>query len=76
MIKINKLKYKGEFKQNSLEGKGKIIYNNGVYYFGQFKKNERNGIGEEYYENGKLLFEGEIVNGKYKGKGKYYDKED
>ena len=54
-------------------GKGKIIFHDGIYYIGQFKDNLRNGKGILYYKNGNILYEGEFVNGKREGQGKYFD---
>ena len=56
---------------------GKYIYNDKKYYLGQFKNNVPNGKGTKYYPNGNILYEGDFIDGKFKGKGKYiYDNGD
>ena len=35
----NKASYVGEFKANSLEGKGRFMYSDGSYYKGLFRVN-------------------------------------
>ena len=44
---------------------------NGVYYIGHFKNGLRNGKGIEYYSNGNIKYEGDWINDKYEGNGKY-----
>ena len=43
------LHYDGDFKNNKLEGNGKIIYEDGGYYTGQFKNGYRHGKEVIYY---------------------------
>lgn len=38
--------FEGEFKNNKLNGQGKITYNNGTVYEGEFKDNKFNGQGK------------------------------
>ena len=45
---------------------------NGSYYIGQFKNDLKNGKGVEYYKNGNIKYEGEFIDGKFDGNGKYF----
>ena len=49
----------------------KKIYEDGDYYIGQFLNNLRHGKGKLFYENGNIKYEGDFVNDKYEGIGKY-----
>ena len=44
---------------------------NGEYYIGQWKKDLKNGKGTLYYPNGNIQYEGDWVNNKKEGNGKY-----
>ena len=44
---------------------------NGEYYIGEFKNGLSNGKGTQYYSNGKIKYEGDFINHKYEGNGKY-----
>ena len=46
-----------------------------VYYFGEFKNNLPNGKGIKYYSNGNILYDGNLINGKFDGNGKYIDED-
>ena len=47
---------------------------NGKYYLGELKNDLPNGKGIKYYSNGNILYEGDFINDKFEGKGKYiYD---
>ena len=48
------------------------ILEDGKYYTNQIKNNLQNGKGIIYYSNGKILYEGDFINGKYEGNGKYF----
>ena len=48
-----------------------IIYENGEYYIGPLLNGLRNGKGVIYYKNGKMKYEGDFVNDKFEGYGKY-----
>ena len=50
---------------------GKYIYDDGKYYIGQFRNNIPNGKGIKYYKNGNILYDGDFIEGKFKGNGKY-----
>ena len=41
------------------------------YYIGQWKNGLRHGKGTEYYSNGKIKYEGDYINDKREGNGKY-----
>ena len=43
----------------------------GKYSIGEFKNGLRNGKGTVYYSNGKIMYEGDFVNDKFEGYGKY-----
>ena len=47
------------------------VYENGVFYIGQFMNGLRHGKGILYYKNGNIKYEGDFVNDKYEGNGKY-----
>ena len=38
---------------------------------GEIKNNLPNGKGIEYYSNGNILYDGDFINGKFKGNGKF-----
>ena len=44
---------------------------NNEYYVGQFKNDLRHEKGTEYYPNGKIQYEGDWINDKREGNGKY-----
>ncbi len=65
------IKYVGEFKNNKMDGKGKIKFTQeGHEYEGEFYNNQMNGYGIFKWSNGDI-YEGEMVNGKMHGNGKY-----
>ena len=69
---INIIKNDIKIKRNN--GKyidGKYIWEDNKYYIGEFKNNMPNGKGIKYYSNGNILYEGDFINGKFEGNGKY-----
>ena len=48
-----------------------IFVNYGSFYVGQWKNNLPNGKGKEYYSNGNIMYEGDFVNDKREGNGRY-----
>ena len=50
-----------------MNGFGKYTYASN----GQFKNDLRNGKGTEYYSNGNIKYDGDWINDKYEGNGKY-----
>ena len=63
--------YIGEFKNNKLNGKGKIEFiKEGKTYEGEFENNEINGKGIYKWKNGDI-YEGQMKKGKMHGYGKY-----
>lgn len=56
--------------------KGKYIWINGKYYLGEFNNSNNlpNGKGVKYNQDGTVLFEGNFVDGRFEGIGKYYYK--
>ena len=57
--------------KNILINNFKKIYENGDCYIGQYLNGKRHGKGTLYNKNGKVIYEGEFVNDKEEGKGKY-----
>ena len=49
----------------------KKIYKNGIYYIGEMLNGIPHGKGIIYYKNGNIKYDGEFVNGKFEGNGKY-----
>ena len=64
--------YKGQFKDNLRNGKGKYYENNKLVYEGDFKDDTYDGKGKLYNENGNY-YEGGFTEGKKNGDGKEYD---
>jgi hypothetical protein len=62
--------YTGNFVEDHLEGKGKMVWTNGDEYEGQFSKDYRNGSGIMKYRNGDV-YRGEFKMGKAHGRGHY-----
>ena len=54
----------------SIEGKGKMTYEDGAVYEGEFKDGVRNGF-RKYTWNSNKYYEGEWSNGNQNGKGVY-----
>ena len=67
------LKFKGEYINGELNGKGKQYFFDELIFEGEYMDGERNGFGKDYYINKKIKFKGEYQNGKRNGKGKEYD---
>ena len=51
----------------------KIILENGDYYIGEIKHKLKNGKGKLYYSNGNIKYDGEFVDDKFEGYGKYIE---
>lgn len=63
--------YEGEFKNDKLCGKGRIVFKiQGHVYEGDFENNEIKGFGTYKWKNGDS-YTGYMMNGKMHGKGKY-----
>ena len=68
-------KYPAWFKRHCIKKKNKKIeYYNGEYYIGEVYNNMANGKGILYYKNGNIRYEGEFINDKFEGKGKFFMK--
>ena len=61
--------YKGEWKDNTHDGKGKLTYRNGWFYEGEWKDGKYDGKGKMTYGNG-WFYEGEWKDGLKNGQGK------
>ena len=71
VLDTHKIHYEGEFKNDKLNGKGKITFKNeGHYYEGDFENNEINGYGTFKWKNGDC-YTGQMLNGKMHGLGRY-----
>ena len=71
ILDTHKVHYEGEFKNDKLSGKGRIIFKiEGHVYEGEFDNNEINGFGTFKWKNGDS-YTGNMLNGKMHGKGKY-----
>ena len=87
-FKNSDIKYKGDFVNDKKEGMGKyffyqqemfVIENEkifyfikGDYYYGQWKNDKMNGKGILVLKGDRIKYEGEFVNNKFEGYGKYY----
>ena len=71
ILETHTIHYEGEFKNDKLSGKGKIIFKKeGHVYEGEFENNEINGFGTFKWKNGDS-YTGQMMNGKMHGRGKY-----
>ena len=64
-------KYEGDWKNDKIEGKGKMIWKTGEVYEGEWSNNLKEGKGIETYTNGEK-YEGNFKNSKFEGKGVLY----
>ena len=71
MIWNNGYDYEGDFKEQSLHGKGKLTGPEGDIYEGDFSNNLFHGNGKYIYGQSKNEYDGEFEFGIKKGKGKY-----
>ena len=67
----NGYEYEGDFKEQSLHGKGKLTGPEGDIYEGDFSNNLFHGNGKYIYGQSKNEYDGEFEFGIKKGKGKY-----
>ena len=71
VLDTHTIHYEGEFKNDKLCGKGKIVFKNEGHVFeGEFDNNEINGYGTFKWKNGDS-YTGQMMNGKMHGYGKY-----
>ena len=71
VLDTHKVHYEGEFKNDKLCGKGRIVFKTeGHYYEGEFSENEINGFGTFKWKNGDS-YTGQMLNGKMHGNGRY-----
>ena len=66
-------KYEGDWKNDKIEGKGKMIWKDGGIYEGEWSNNLKEGKGIEISPNGEK-YEGNFKNSKCDGKGVFYYK--
>ena len=64
-------KYEGDWKNDKIEGKGKMIWKTGEVYEGEWSNNLKEGKGIETYPDGEK-YEGNFKNSKFEGKGVLY----
>ena len=64
-------KYEGDWKNDKIEGKGKMIWKTGQVYEGEWSNNLKEGKGIETYTDG-AKYEGNFKNSKFEGKGVLY----
>ena len=64
-------KYEGDWKNDKIEGKGKMIWKDGEVYEGEWSNNLKEGKGIETWMDGQK-YEGNFKNSKYEGKGVLY----
>ena len=80
--KYNNDKYQGDLKNGKPEGFGRYTWENNKCYIGQWKNGKKEGKGAKFNikfiknkeneeEEYTMTYEGEFVNDKYDGKGKY-----
>ena len=66
-------KYEGDWKNDKIEGKGKMIWKSGCIYEGEWSNNLKEGKGFEVFPSGQK-YEGNYKNSKRDGKGVFYYK--
>ena len=76
VVNEDKLKRKNDETQrylfdNKLNGK-QVINEKGDYYIGEYKDGKMHGKGTIFFKNGKIKYEGNFVNNKKEGMGKYF----
>ncbi len=64
-------KYIWNLKNDKMDRKGAMYFDNGDRYEGLFKDDKRNGFGTYYYKNGNR-YEGDFKNGQFEGNGRYF----
>ena len=64
-------KYEGDWKNDKIEGKGKMIWKAGSIYEGEWSNNLKEGKGIQIWPNGQK-YEGNFKNSKFEGKGVLY----
>ncbi len=60
--------YEGDIINSEFNGKGKMIYNNGIIYEGEFKKNVKDGEGILKFKDGSI-YKGKFKNNIFEGFG-------
>ncbi|WEK53738.1 MAG: stalk domain-containing protein [Candidatus Cohnella colombiensis] len=72
---LNKLWYDGQFREDTLDGQGKLFDQSGSYlrYEGQFKNSKMDGQGNSYSPDGTMLYEGQWSVGLHDGFGVLYN---
>ncbi len=76
--KVQRVSYKGNFKEGKQSGKGTLVVKTGAKYEGSFENNLYNGFGVYTYTTGRIneagyiydYYEGHWKDGKRSGKGK------
>ena len=65
--------YQGNWIENQMHGKGKLIWTDGRTYDGFFKLDQKHGYGE-YRLADNSVYKGEFSNNQYHGKGTFISK--
>jgi hypothetical protein len=69
-MKIMKLGYEGDYRNNKKHGKGKFVYANRDVYEGDYQNDEKHGNGKYIYASG-YVYEGEWKNNTVHGRGMF-----
>ncbi len=64
--------YEGDWKNDRIDGKGKMTWSTGEIYEGDWKNDMKEGLGIQYNINNSKEYEGSYKNGLFEGKGVYY----
>jgi hypothetical protein len=67
--------YSGEFKNDTLHGKGIYIWPDGDVYDGEFENHNLNGMGVKFNIRKKWKYEGQYKDGKGHGSGIYHQED-
>lgn len=70
-LKRKKGETQRDFFDNILNGK-QVINEKGDYYIGEYKEGKMHGKGTIFFKNCKIKYEGNFVNNKKEGMGKYF----
>ena len=66
--------YDADFIDLKSKKEERLLYEDGNYYEGEWKNGKKNGKGKLYYKNSDLLYDGDFLDDKFEGNGKYNNK--